>query len=367
MPKKSKSPRKSKGQKAGAVPEADVSAQASALSRKLAAEVKEKKAQFKASSGAGGMDEGKVASAAGSDERKADDKDGDNASAGVGGVVEGADGEDYKDKLIADLRRQLAARNDRTYRPKQGQRTGLPRDAKDRDVIAAKKAQQEENERAAFARRDRSARDDGGGGSDIFSDNDDEVWYGGNDEDDEDGGGDGDDGSGDDLEEFLSNGNSKGHVGSNFCDPISDKDAGRLGRQAMLNPRKVFEAELVRRRLDPVGYAYAETTNPKMKYDRRTEKELFPLARAYDAIREGRGMEALDIIAGRIVALHVAFKFRIGSKPNWELASALEANPNDGMVPREMFTALAKHASRTRRLSEWKKPRAPKSEEDGEE
>ena len=40
-----------------------------------------------------------------------------------------------------------------------------------------------------------------------------------------------------------------------------------------------------------------------------------------------RGLEALDVLAERIVAIHVAFKFRKGTKPNWELASALEERP----------------------------------------
>ena len=128
----------------------------------------------------------------------------------------------------------------------------------------------------------------------------------------------------------------------------------------MRNPRKVFMANLRRLRMQPSDWARAELRDPKTSYDVRAEKELLPLAYIFEAVLNGNPGEALDLVAERIVALHVAFKFRKGAKPNWDLASAMEERPGDGLVPREMFAALAKHAARMQKVAGWKKTGKPK-------
>ena len=397
MPHK-KSPKKSTGPKGRAAPaspspKTDVTAEAAALAKKLAAEVKAKQAapankgEDKTGSAKG---KDKVSSTAGG---AGDHKTGSNdGKSGEGGGGEEKVIEVSKDEQIADLRRQLAAQDDKTRASPRPKASGKPgrssargaaderrrtphRAAKDKDERVARKAQREEVERSAFARRGRAGggddgSDDENGDDDPDESGDDDFGYGDDDDEDEgdesddDGGGGGsDDDSGDD---FLQRGDNGSRKGRNCFDPISDRKGRRAGEKAVQNPRRVFEATLTRLRMRPTDYVRAETSSSKMGYDTRAMKELFPLAYAYEAVLGNRRLEALDVLAERIVAIHVAFKFRKGTKPNWELASALQERPGDGLVPREMFAALAKHASRARKLTGWKQPRAPKPDKDSE-
>ena len=288
----------------------------------------------------------------------------DNSSSGGGGGEERPEAK--RGKAAAEVKTRSA-----------GRRRSLSRASKDPTARAVRMAQKEESEKAAFARRGRSGDGgdngesgdggDGEGGSafefgagwDFGGGGDDDDDDGGelDPEDDDDEGDEGDDGDEDDDNlDFL----NQGRASHNPFEVTTDKESRRRGTAAVANPRKVLMATFRRLRMRPAEWVRSEIRDPKSSYDYRAEKELRPLGYIFDALLEGDSRSALDLVAERIVTLHVAFKYRKGGKPNWDLASALEERPGDGLIPREMFASMAKHATRVQKLAGWGKPRPGK-------